>query len=325
MGPEWIVLSIAVSALLGGTALVGAAHSRRAARWQDEVEARWREAADSLGGTLEVGGSGALAPRELRLVARLEDVEASARATVPVEPAVGSYTEAWAEYLLGAGPVFEGHERGATDLPRRELPSRLASADPEALGAVLSPRVFTLLEAMPGGLTLRGDGERVLLQWGGTERITEVLERALRLVAALARHGADHLRELAAIDGGAWEPRADGGPRVRVRRGQAEVSLRVARVEGAAVTLATVATRRDVPVFRVGVDASGELDGALPDGVLDPSFAHHLRRVGRCALESDGASLTLTWRSPPTLAQAEAAVVLLAPVAAGSGAQGAFR
>lgn len=337
MGLEWIVISLAVGALLGGTALAGLSQKAKATTWQDEIEARWREAAERLGGRLDVDASGALAPRRLHLVATLEDVEVSARATVPAivpatapGPGLGSYTEARARYLLGAGPTFEAHPRGRhphedgeQSLPER--PAHLESVDPDALGVALSPQARALLDGMPHGVDLEGDGARVRLRWDGTERRVDVLERAMRLVATLARHGADHLRDLARLDGARWEPRDARGPRVRVRRGQAEVSLRVRRVDGAAATFAIVETRHAVPRFQVEIAADGSLDGELPEGVVDPSFAHHLGRVGRAVLRGEGDAVALGWRAPPTELQAEAAVTLLAPISKGSGAQGAFR
>lgn len=299
MGPEWIILGVAISTLLGGVGLAAFGAARRGNRFQDAMEARWSAVADTIGGKLEVASRPTLAPRLLRLVLALDDVEAVATLRVPVDPGAPSYTEVRATYVLGVGPTFDGLTQ-------------------------ISSEARSYVEAIPRQLTLSASDNEVILVWDGAETEGGVLSNALKLVAAVARHGADHLRGLATIDGAEYEPHSEEGVRVRVRRGLAEVRLLVL-VEGRRELVVHVArTRAQIPRFEAGVQPDGSIED-LPEGVVDPSVANEIAKLIPATMRSDGETLEVVWLEAPTLEQAEAAVRVLAAVGKSTGSRGAFR
>lgn len=300
MGPEWIVIGVAVSTLLAGVAAAAFGASRRGSRFQDAMEARWRAVAETIGGRLEVVARPTLAPRVLRLVVDLGDVEAVAWLRVPVDPGAPSYTETQARYVLGVGPTFEGLEQD------------------------LSREARSLVKAIPRHLTLRASDHVVRVVWDGAETDGTVLADALKLVAAVARHGADHLRGLGTIDDAVYESESEEGARVRVRRGLAEIRILVL-IEGRRELLVHVArTRASVPRFHAPVSPDGSV-GDLPEGVVGPGAASEVDKVMPASFRSDGETLEIVWPDPPTLDQVEAAVRILAAVGTSLGSGGAFR
>lgn len=330
---EWIVTIGAAGALLVGVAGSMLRAQKRAAEWQGRVEARWREAAEELGGTLEVGAPSSLTPRRLTLRVASEDVVATASASVPVDPGAPGHTRASARFALGVGPAFRMVERGPGDRPGREgeiLPGhtlarrvRVDTDAPEAVAALFSPAARIHAASFARALSLRSNGSAVELVWDGTELDRDVLAHALGMVRELASFGTSTLRALAALEGADYV----GGevPYVRVLRHGVEVELHASIAVDGVACEALAATRRGLPEFGVRIDGEGGLHGALPPGVLDPEVSPCLRELGECTLSLEGDELELIWASVPDLARAEAAVRVLSSIAGGTGRQGAFR
>ena len=315
---EWIVLGTAMAALFAAVGAASWGAARRGSPHQDRVEAAWVEAADALGGSLVVDGRAALAPRSLRLSAPIDEVDVLLEANVPLDAGGPSHTAARCAYALGGGPRFEAAE---ALLEGRRGPSRLGR------GLPLSTEAQQLVADFPRPIArLSSDGHTVELAWSGAEHRPEILGRAARLVASVARIGADVLPALAALEGASHEPRGDDvGPCLRVRRAGAEVTLRARFGQGHVRVSASVQARRAIPAFTAHVDASGAVTGEVPEGVIDPAVAVELTRIGEAELKSEGELLVLEWAEPPDLARADAAVKLLAAVAPGVGHGGAFR
>ncbi len=331
---EWIVTLGAAGALLVGVAGSMLRAQKRAAEWQGGVEARWREAAEALGGTLEVGASPSLTPRRLALRVASEDVVATVAASVPVDPGAPSHTRASARFALGVGPAFRMRERGPGDRPGREdevLPGhplarrvRIATDAPSAVAALFSPTARAHAAAFARALSLRSDGSAVEIVWDGTELDRDVLAHALGMVRELASFGTSTLRELAELEGADYV----GGevPYVRVSRHGVEVELHASiAIDGVACEALAAMRRGSLPEFSVRIDGEGGLHGTLPPGVIDPELSPCLRELGECTLSLEGDELELMWASVPDLARAEAAVRVLASIAGGTGRQGAFR
>jgi hypothetical protein len=325
---EWIVLGAAMAALFAAVGAASWGAARRGSPHQDAVEAAWATAADALGGALVVEGRAALAPRALRLRVPVEEVDVFLEANVPIEAGGPSHTAARCAYALVGGPRFEAAE---ALFEGRRGSARLR------VGVALAAETHQLIAEFPRPIArLSSDGRTVELTWSGAEHQPEILGRAARLVASVARIGVDVLRTLATLEGASYEPRADEhggdehggdeqGPRLRVRRAGVEVTLRARFVEPDVRVLASVPARRALPAFSARIDAEGALEGDVPEGVIDPAVKVELTRVGPSELRSEGEHLVLEWPEPPDVARADAAVKLLAAVSADAGRGGAFR
>lgn len=295
------MIGAVVGALLSTVAAAALRAAGRGRRFQDRMEATWAKVADAVGGRLEVVSRPTLAPRVLRLIAVIDDVEAIAVLGVPVDEGAPTHTKARALYVLGVGPIFEGDD-----------------------GSLLSA-ARTLVESLPMNLGLRADGREVEVAWDGAEKDGDVLRRALLLVATVARQGADHLRELATIDGATYEASSEEGPRVRVRRGLSEIRIVVELRGGRTpVHVAKTRARPGTPELVARIEKDGATP-ALPAGALDADGPDVLVRVAPARIASDGQTVEISWTEAPDREQVEAAVKVLAAVGTSQGAQGAFR
>lgn len=337
MGGDWVVAVVfgLVAAVGIGRAMRTAA--RRGSDWQDRVTERWGAMAELLGGELSVSGHGSLAPRKLTLSVAHQESVAVVQTTVPIEPSQLSHTRAAAVFALGGGPSFEMRERavntaallersvlaGDDELIRRV---RVASGDPARARAAWTERARRLAAAFPRPLSLRSDGRLVELEWDGVEVELEVLRAALALVGELSLYGVDVLRALAQLDGARLEPaRGKLGPFVRVRRGLSEVQFWASPSASILTFEARAEPRRPLPSFEARIQSEGEVEGEVPEGVIDPTVWGELARVGVCTLRGEEDIILLRWDEPPSPARGEAAVRLLGTVAKGGGSQGAFR
>lgn len=324
MGPEWLVIGTVIAVLLGGVGAAAVGAARRASPYQDAMEARWAEAANAIGGRLEVVSRKTLAPRVLRLVVELDEALAIASLAVPVSPDAETHTKVRARYVLGIGPTFVAqprrvHERGHAWMPR----SLVASAG-ETRG-VFTREVNALCDGIARPLTIRSDGHEIEVLWDGAEGDAQVIDDVLKLAAAIAQHGADHLRGLATMDDATYEPRSDEGPRVRVRRGLVDVRLMVRAAQTGPEFLARVDARAGTPGAEVSIAANGTPAAEIPQGLVAPGTEAELARLAPASLTAAEKHVEVRWDEPPSLDQARAAVHLLAAIGASSGSQGAFR
>lgn len=331
---EWVVTIGAAGVLFVTVAGSMLRATRRAAQWQGHVEARWREVAQALGGTLEVGRSASLTPRRLALSVPSQDARVTVEANVPVDSGAPSFTRAHARFALGEGPVFRLWERTGADgigdereilgdpvLARRV---RIETEHPEAMGALFSAGAQTHASGFLRPLDVRSDGQTVELVWDGTELDPATLSHALGLVRELASYGTATLHGLVALEGATYVPAGEEPPRVRVFRERVEVELMARTSAGALEYLAVAMPTRALPAFEVRVE-DGEVVGAIPPGMIDPDVAPYLAELGACSLSSTSGALELSWDAAPDATQGEAAVRILASIAGGSGRQGAFR
>jgi hypothetical protein len=332
---EWVVTLVAVGVLFLGVAGSMARAARRGAEWQARVEEDWRRAADALGATLEVAGSGALAPRRLVLKHTIDDALAVADTNVPVDPGAPSHTRARARFVLGHGPAFQMRERILAEAPGverdvlcdRDLARRvrMETRSPLAVRAMFSDAACASAAGFPRALLVRSDGRAVEVLWDGVEVDGAVLGNALGLAAELALSGVGPLRALAALEGASYAME-ETGPTVRVERGEAEVQLSVEPSRRGPRYRASVRPRRALPDFSVRIDETGSVLDELPAGLIDPDDAASLRALGVCTIAASGEdAIELAWEDTPSLAAAEAAVRILAALATGSGRKGAFR
>jgi len=325
MGPEWIVLGVVMGLLVSG---VGAAAVRVATQgnpYQEHMEARWRALAEQLGGRLEVPSRKALEPRPLHLIAEVDEVEAVASVSVPVAAGSVSHTTVRSAYVLGIGPTFLARPRRANEARQASMPAGLISSRERAAASAFGPQARDLVDAIERPLTVRSEDGRIELIWDGAEEDATVIERTLRLAAALARHGSDLLEGLSTIDDATLEAQSAEGPRVRVRRGLVDVRFLVVSEDDAPMYLARVDARDGTPQTAIEVDEDGALGAEPPEGLVAPDAEPELPLVGPATLRSDGASVELAWRESPDLDQARAAVRLLAAIGVPSGTRGAFR
>jgi hypothetical protein len=332
-----MVTLVAISVLFLGVAGAAGKAARRGARWQRSVEAEWRAIAELIGAKLTVSGKGALTPRKLSLAHTAAHVTAKVEATVPVDPSGPSYTRAFAPYALGGGPPFRMIEReyGAAPgieaqvLGDRGLTSRvrLTTDEPVATAIVWNDTARALAAGFARPIDLRADTHRLELIWEGVEREAEVIREALLLISELAQLGVGALYTLAEIDGAEYFPfdEEERRPAVRVSRGNAEVCLIASPTSRGPLYLARAELGRDVPPFDVRIGARGAIEGAFPAGVLEPDDAALLPDIGVARLSIEGAHVELEWEGTPTVAAADAAVRVLAAIAAGSTRRGAFR
>ncbi|MBX3273141.1 MAG: hypothetical protein KF729_22950 [Sandaracinaceae bacterium] len=324
MGPEWIVIGMVVATLLGGVGAAALGAARRASPYQDAMERRWTEAAAHLGGRLEVGTRRALEPRELRLHVERDDASVLARLKVPVSPDAEAYTYAEARFVLGVGPRFVAQPRTVGEPPEDGMPVPLRTGAGDARAA-FTREARALAEAIGRPLTIRSDGARVEALWHGAETELAILDAVVALVAALARHGADHLRGLSTLDDATYEPASDEGPRVRVRQGVVDVRFLVRPGADGAIYLARVDARPGTPEVEVAVAEGGAPARPIPDGLVAPGLERELARVAPATLVASERHVELVFAEPPSLDQAKAAVQLLRPIGASAGSQGAFR
>ncbi len=323
MGPEWLVIGTVVAVLLGGVGAAAFNAARRASPYQDAIELRWAQAAEAMGGRLEVVSRRTLEPRVLRLTVEHDEAIATAVLAVPVSPDAEAHTKARARYVLGVGPGFVVLPRRVHEAPQPGMPVSLRAELGDARAA-FTREVSGIAESIPRALTVRSDGVEIDVLWDGAEAEAPVLDAALRLVSAIAQHGADHLRGLATMDDATYEPRSDEGPRVRVRKGLVDVRLLVTPGSDGPVYLARVDARGGTPEVAVELPESGAMP-SIPEGLVAPGLEPELARIAPAALRAHGASVELAWSEPPSLDQARAAVRLLAAVGASTGSQGAFR
>jgi len=325
MGPEWIVLGAVMGLLVGG---VGAAAIRVATQgnpYQDRMEARWGALAEQLGGRLEVPSRKALEPRPLHLIAEVDEVQAVASVSVPVAAGNVSHTTVRSAYVLGVGPRFVARPRRANEGPQPGMPEGMLSAQGRTAANAFGPQATGLVESIRRPLTVRSEEGRIEVVWDGAEEDPVVIERTLRLAAALARHGSDLLEGLSTIDDAKLEASSVEGPRVRVRRGLIDVRFVVISEDDAPLYVARVDAREGTPEVEVAIDDDGDVAPAPPDGLVAPDAEPELALVGPATLRSDGAVIEVAWRETPDLDQARAAVRLLAAIGAPSGTRGAFR
>lgn len=314
----YMAIAGAFVALAGAPAILRGFRAGRA--WQDQVKARWSAIAEALGATLEVEGKG-MEPHRLRL--SVEDEEgavACAQVTVPSDRETPTHTRAWARYVLGYGPHFVLRRDRRND----GLEEAIESEESEATVALFTEAARAQVEALRRPFSLRADGQFLELTWDGLELAEDVLGAALALLRELSLASARALRELAELEGAAFESREDGA-RVRVRRERAEVELSMALDEDAVVFVARAEARNPLPEFETGIDADGSLDGEVPDGVIDPAHAGELASLGSSRIRGGDERLEIVWSEPPGARAAEAAVRILAAVAKDRGSQGVFR
>ncbi|MCB9593747.1 MAG: hypothetical protein H6719_13520 [Sandaracinaceae bacterium] len=324
MGPEWIVIGTVVALLFGGVGAAAVGASKRGRSYQDGIEALWARTAETIGGRLEVVSRKSLEPRVLRLVVERDDATATAILSVPVTADAEAHTKARALFVLGTGPRFVARPRLVSEPAQIEMPSSLRAVQGNA-GAAMTPEVRTLADSIRRGLTIRSDGTEVDVVWDGAESDPAVIDAALQLVAAIARHGADHLRGLSTIDDATYEARSDEGPRVRVRRGLVDVRLLVRPGDDQPVYLARVDARDGTPEVDTFIGDGGALGEPVPEGLLGPEVEPELARVAPARLETGEGRIEIVWREAPSLDQAKAAVRILSAVGASAGSRGAFR
>lgn len=333
VGPEWIVLGIVMGLLAGGVGAAAVGAASRGNAYQDQVEAIWRSVAESIGGRLDVLPPRPLEPRSMTISAEVDDVPVTAQVRVPVAPGNVSHTRAEARYVLGVGPEFHARPRRVNEPGQDRLPRSILADDPAAAAAALGAQARGLVDTTPRPLTLRARDGAIEVIWDGAEADAAVIENALRLTAAIARFGSDHLRGLSTLDDAEYEAKSDEGPRVRVRSGLVEVRFLVAKEERSArwqgVTqmayIARVSARAGTPALASDIDDEGALHPPAPDGIIDPAATSELARVGPAHLRRRDAHLEIVWSEGPTLEQASAAVRILSAIGANSGSQGAFR
>ena len=324
MGPEWIVIGMVVATLLGGVGAAAFGAARRASPYQDALERRWTEAAARLGGRLEVGARRALEPRELRLDVERDDARVLARLKVPVAADAEVYTYAEARFVLGAGPRFVVRPRTVGEPAEDAMPAALRTAAGDARAA-FTREARELADAVARPLTIRSDGARVEALWQGAEMELAVLDAVVTLVAALARHGADHLRGLSTLDDATYEPASDEGPRVRVRQGLVDVRFLVRAGADGVIYFARADARPGAPRVEIAIAEGGAPAREIPDGLVAPGLERELARVAGATLAAADGHVELVFAEPPSLDQAKAAVQLLRAIGASAGSQGAFR
>lgn len=332
VGVEWVLTAVALGVMAAGVAGSMARVSRRAAAWQDRIEAIWREVAERVGGELAVGARRSVAPRHLAIVLAREDAIGVVEVNAPVDPSAPSHTRAHARFALGHGPVFRvwdpepGERMGTVVLPEplaRRF--RCDSPDEVATRAAFTPAAWTHLLAFGRAVDLRSNGEMVELTWHGVELDPDTLVHALGVVAELAQTGVAALRSLATLDGAEYVPVVDGGPAVRLHRERVDVELVVEPSSLGPRCAARTALQRALDPLTVGIDERGLLDGEVPAGVIEPEAHPLLAQLGASTLSIGAEDVRLTWITEPALGQAEAGARLVALVAAGTGRRGAFR
>ncbi len=324
MGPEWLVIGGVIAALLGSVSVAAFGAARRGSAYQDAMEARWADAAERVGGRLEVVNRKTLAPRVLRLVVVIDDASVTASLAVPVSPDAMAHTRVRAPFVLGIGPRFVAQPRRVHERAQAWMPKSLLATAGDGRAA-FTREVAALADAVPRALTVRSDGHEVEVLWDGAEGDAAALEGVLKLAAAIAQHGADHLRGLATIDDATYEGESDEGPRVRVRRGVVDVRLLVRPEGDAPIYLARVDARPGTPTLEASVADGGAIDAKLPAGLVAPGAEPELARLAPATLRADATHVEVVWGEPPSIDQARAAILFLAAIGASAGSQGAFR
>lgn len=336
MDSEWVVTLVAVSVLFLGVAGAAGGAARRGAEWQRSVEERWRLAADAIGAQLAIAGRGALVPRRLTLAQTIGHAEAKVEATVPIDPRAPAHTRASAPYAIGGGPRFRmieryglGHGVEAQVLGESALAGRVrvTTDEPVAVAIVWSSAARELAAGFARPIDVRADARSIELVWDGVELDGHVLRDALALVGELAQLGMGTLARLEELDGAVYWPfdEVEKRPAVRVSRGPAEVCITARPTARGPIFTARAELGRDVPPFDVHLGARGAIEGELPAGLLEPDDAALFAEIGLARMSIEGDGVELEWEEPPSLAQADAAVRVLAAIAAGSTRRGAFR
>jgi hypothetical protein len=324
---------------LAGAARRGAAHQRR-------LEGVWRGMANHFQVPLRVDGRGALTPLRLGFVVERSGAAVDVLAQVPSDAESPGHTRLVSVFVLGAGPSFRAIRRGPlTGLDRAlgvtEVPTGDAAFDGrwsilgdqvEATRALWDAEARRLLDALRVDVDLRSDGQGLHLTLPRVEESPRILEQALGLLVHLASFGVADLESLADLSGARYEAPTGGlesrtPPRVRVRRGEADVTLEAHPSPEGPRHLARAPARPRLPAFSIEVEEDGTVLGEVPEGLVDPQVEAALARLGHATVtrEEGGEEVEVRWFRPPDTQRAEAGVVLLSRMARGAGRRGAFR
>lgn len=266
----------------------------------------WAQAAELLGGKPEqVGRRGVF-----RMTCQHDELDLDLSHAMEAER-----TTVRCPYAVGVGPRFDAQPRGSLALAQPGMPASLVVEPANVAAPLFNDRRRIGVDAFEYPLEIKSDGRVLTLRWKGVVSTT-LLRNAIALAADLASYWRADLERLEDLDGAERE----SASRLRVREGQAEVTLEV-WAEGEPRFVASVPLRGEIEPFSLAIDDPALAEHLPADVAPEPLRA---RLTGARAEVKDDV-LTLTWSRPPTDDAARAAVRLLDDVGQATGARGAFR